>query len=428
MLRAVLAVLAVGALTSAPSLAQEPVADTTAQALFVFLDCNAPNCDFDHFRREITWVNWVRDREDSDVHLLVTSQRTGGGGWHYTLDYLGRGDFVEQDRSLTYTSDPDDTDAEVREGLTQTMALGLVRFVDTSPIAPRLFVMYREPEVAVVQREEEDPWNLWVFRVNANGSLNGEAQQSRYSIGGSATADRVAEDFKINMRLSGRYSKDEFELSEDEIYINVSENYSATLDLAWSLSDHWSIGGGANANRSTYLNRDLAVFAGPALEYNIFPYDESTRRSITFLYSIEMAAYNYELVTVEDKTEEILPRHSLSIAASVQQPWGRVFGSVGAVQYLHDPKVHSFSTFAIFEYRLFRGLNFDLFGNFSRVKDQFYLPAGGLSDEEILLRRRALETDYRFSMRIGFSYRFGSKFANIVNPRMGGGEMMFFFR
>ena len=209
MLRAVLAVLAVGALSSAPSLAQEPVADTTAQALFVFLDCNAPNCDFDHFRREITWVNWVRDRQDSDVHLLVTSQMTGGGGWHYTLDYLGRRDLTGQDRSLTYISDPDDTGAEVREGLTQTMALGLVRFVDASPVAPRLFVIYREPDVAVVQREEEDPWNLWVFRVNANGSLNGEAQQSRYSIGGSATADRVAEDFKINMRLSGRYSKDE---------------------------------------------------------------------------------------------------------------------------------------------------------------------------------------------------------------------------
>ena len=30
------------------------------QRLFVFLDCNARNCDFDHFRREITWVNWVR--------------------------------------------------------------------------------------------------------------------------------------------------------------------------------------------------------------------------------------------------------------------------------------------------------------------------------------------------------------------------------
>ncbi len=425
-MRRILTVLLLASpLPVANGVAQEPAADTTAQALFVFLDCNGPNCDFDHFRREITWVNWVRDRQDSDVHLLVTAQITGGGGWHYTLDYLGRRNLVGQDRSLTYTSDPDDTDAEVRDGLTQTIALGLVRFVDTSPIAPRLFVTYREPQVAVVQREEDDPWNLWVFRINGNGSVRGEAQQSSYSIGGSATASRVAEDFKINTRLSGRYSRDEFDLEEGEKYINTSENYSAGVDLAWSLSNHWSAGGGANANRSTYLNRDLAIFAGPAIEYNIFPYDESTRRSITFLYTVEVAAFNYELITVEGKTDEILPRHSLSISATVQQPWGQVFGSIGGTQYLHDPKVHSIDTFAFFEYRLFRGLNFNLSGNFSRIKDQFYLPAEGLTDEEILLRRRALETDYRFSTRIGFSYRFGSKFANIVNPRMEGG--FFFF-
>ncbi|UCG88536.1 MAG: hypothetical protein JSW71_08350 [Gemmatimonadota bacterium] len=429
MLRAVSAVLIAAALPCAVGFAQEPAADTTAQALYVFLDCNAPNCDFDHFRREITWVNWVRDRQDSDIHLLVTSQRTGGGGWHYTLDYLGRREFVEQDRSLSYTSDPDDTDAEVRENLTQTIALGLVRFVDNSPIAPRLRVTYQEPPVAVVQREEHDPWNLWVFQIRANGSLNGEAQQSRYSLGGSASASRVAEDFKVSLRTSGRYSRQEFELDDDDVYVDVSEDYSVNLDMVWSLGDHWSGGGAATASRSTYYNRDLGIFLGPALEYNIFPYDESTRRQLTFLYTAQLAAFNYELVTVDGKTEQILPRHTLSVSASVQQPWGRVFGSIGGTQYLHDLRVHSINTFAFFEYRLFRGLNFNLSGGISRIKDQFYLPSEGLTDEEILLRRRARETDFRFNMRVGFSYRFGSKFANIVNPRMGGegGEIMFFF-
>ena len=69
------------------------------------------------------------------------------------------------------------------------------------------------------------------------------------------------------------------------------------------------------------------------------------------------------------------------------------------------------------EYRLFRGLELDVFGEGSRIKDQFYLPAEDLSPEEILLRRRQRETDFRFDVGIGFSYRFGSKLANIVNPR-----------
>lgn len=55
-----------------------PTPSPAAEATRVFLDCNT-FCDFDHIRREITYVNWVRDRADADVHLIITSQNTGGG-------------------------------------------------------------------------------------------------------------------------------------------------------------------------------------------------------------------------------------------------------------------------------------------------------------------------------------------------------------
>ncbi|UCG89206.1 MAG: hypothetical protein JSW71_11975 [Gemmatimonadota bacterium] len=399
--------------------AQEPAADTAEEALYVFEDCNAPNCDFDHFRREITWVNWVRDRQDADVHLLVTAQRTGGGGWHYTLDYLGLRELDGATKSLSYVSDPDDTDTEIREGLTRTITLGLVHFVDTTPVAPRLRVVYEEPKVGLVQREEHDPWNLWVFRVGADGSFDAESQERAYSISGSASADRVSEDLKINFGLRGEYELEEYdELEEGESYTSTSEDYSANLLVVWSLSDHWSAGGRVGANRSTYLNHDLAISGGPTVEFNIFPYNESTRRAITFRYSVEIAAFNYELETVEGETEEVLPRHALLVAAALQQPWGEIFGSVEGIQYLHDLEAHRINTFLNLEYRLFRGFNLDLFGSFSRIKDQFFLSAEGLSDQDILTERRQRETDYRIDVGLGFSYRFGSKFANIVNPRM----------
>jgi hypothetical protein len=408
--------------------AQEPVGNTTQEALSVFEDCNAPNCDFDHLRREITWVNWVRDREDSDVHLLVTSQRTGGGGLTYTVDFIGRRGFVGIQKSLLYTSTNTDTDSEVRDGLTRTIALGLVQFVETSPLAPLLDVVYRAPQTRVVQREEDDPWNLWVFRFSGNGSLEAEQQEKGYSLRGSANADRVSEALKINFSLSGRYNRDEFDYDdEEETYVNISEDYTANLLMVWSLTDHWSLGGRTTANRSTFLNRDLAVSGGPTVEFNIFPYQESTRRSITFRYSLEVAAFNYEAETVDGKTKETLPRHSLLVAAAIQQPWGEVFGSVEGIQYLHDPKTHRINTSLNIEYRLFRGLSLDVFGSFDRIKDQFNLPVEDLTEEEILLRRRERETDYRFDIGVGFSYRFGSKFANIVNPRMESGGRRFRF-
>jgi hypothetical protein len=166
------------------------------------------------------------------------------------------------------------------------------------------------------------------------------------------------------------------------------------------------------------VNQDLAASIGPTVEYNIFPYQESTRRSITFRYSIEAAAFNYIEETVEGKMKEVLPRHSLTIAAAVQQPWGEIFGSIEGIQYLHDLSTHRINTNLDIEYRLFRGFNLDIGGGISRIKDQFYLTSEDLPPEEILLRRRQRETDFRFDVSLGFSYRFGSKFANIVNPRM----------
>ncbi len=50
--------------------AQQPEALGAASgSINVFLDCQTFGCDFDFFRTEVAFVNWVRDRESSHVHL-----------------------------------------------------------------------------------------------------------------------------------------------------------------------------------------------------------------------------------------------------------------------------------------------------------------------------------------------------------------------
>jgi hypothetical protein len=73
-------------------------------AVRVFFDCPncAPGCDFDFVRTEITRVNWVRNREDADVHALITTQETGGGGREYTLALLGLHRFTGKGNTLRY--------------------------------------------------------------------------------------------------------------------------------------------------------------------------------------------------------------------------------------------------------------------------------------------------------------------------------------
>lgn len=421
------------ALLSAQIPDPEPPASST---LFVFLDCQGMafmHCDFDHVRREVTWVNWVRDRQDADVHILVTVQATASGGFNYTVDLIGLRAFAGTQDTLLYVSDPDDTDPEVREELTNRLMLGLVRYVTNSTIAGDLQLSYEPAAEVVVQgAQEDDPWNLWVFRVGANGSVNGESLQRGYSIGGNMSANRTSEAFKFNWRASGRYSRDEFDIVDatvglDTTIVNTRRNYNTNILAVWSLTDHWSAGGTASAGHSSFSNRDLTLTTGPAIEYNIFPYDESTRKSITFQYSIEVNYNNYELVTVTGVTEETLGRHRLEVSANVQQPWGQIFGSVSGTQYFHDLATHRIDTFIGASFRVFRGFEFNVNGSFARIKDQFFLPAAGQTPEDILLGRRQRETDFRYRLSVGFSYRFGSKFANVVNPRMGGGGGFFFF-
>ena len=54
------------------------------------------------------------------------------------------------------------------------------------------------------------------------------------------------------------------------------------------------------------------------------------------------------------------------------------------------------------------------------MRDQLNIPARDLTDEEVLLRRRALETNYRWSFSFGITYQFGSIYNNVVNPRFAG--------
>ncbi len=63
-----------------------------AGALNVYLDCEGARmaCQTSHFRTEITFVNWVRDLADAQVHIIMTSQGTGSGD-EFLLDFIGRG-------------------------------------------------------------------------------------------------------------------------------------------------------------------------------------------------------------------------------------------------------------------------------------------------------------------------------------------------
>jgi hypothetical protein len=266
-----------------------------------------------------------------------------------------------------------------------------------------------------------------VFRTSLGTTLSGEETEREFSLDGSFSASRTREAHKFDFSVSGDYSQEHIEADdadEDDITI-VRRDFEAEAISVWSLGTHWSAGLYAEASSSSRLNQDLSIVFAPAIEYNLYPYDESTRRQILFTYHVGPAYYDYEELTLFGVTQETLVQQTLDISAAFRQPWGEVFGSLEGSNYFHDFALHRLDLFTGIDVRLFRGFSLEVDGNVARIKDQIYLRAGRLTPEEILLGLRERGTDYEYELELGFSYSFGSVFNNVVNPRLqlgGGGD------
>ena len=144
---------------------------------------------------------------------------------------------------------------------------------------------------------------------------------------------------------------------------------------------------------------------------------------LTVQYTIGHDLHHYREETVYGKMEEQLVDQRAEVGLSLRQPWG---STSAQFTFSQDPPSRRVLPRALRRRELLRivkGLSFDMFGEFSRTRDQVYLPRGEASTEEILLRQRQLLTGYHY-FNFGISY-LGSIFNNIVNPRFGGGGVQF---
>lgn len=428
-LPALLAGVLVTAILAVPLLAQAPPdSGRASEPLRVYVDCQRLYCDLDFLRTEIAWVSYVRDRTVADAHVLITRQGTGGGGNEYTLTFFGQRQFAGLSDTLRYVAPPAASDDAVRRGLAGMLKLGLVRFAARSELASRVQISVSAPSAqAAPAAPLHDPWNFWVVRTRANGYFNGQQQSRSVSSYGTLTASRVTAAWKTTLGLSGSYGEDRFTFSDGRQFSSYQNSYGANALMVKSLSDHWSAGMTAAASSSTFLNQRLAVSAAPAVEYNYFPYSQSTRRSLLARYAVGARAFRYKEETLFDRIAETRSYQELVLALEARQPWGSVSTTVSGSQYFFDPGKFSLSLFNSADIRLVKGLSFNLSGAVSLVRDQLYIPKVGATDEEVLLQRRQLATSYRYFASAGLSYTFGSIYNNVVNPRFGGNGGFFFF-
>jgi len=408
-----------------------PVAQDIAGRVKVFIDCSGFwGCDSDYFRENLTYVDHVRDRAVADVHVLITGQHTGAGGEEATLAFIGRGPFERVNDTLRIAWPPNTADDAMRQGLVAKLKLGLTRYVAHSETAETLKIAAGAVTAKAPTAPTKDPWDHWVFRVRFSGNMNGESSTSYESFSGGLSANRVTEAWKVSITGNASYRESSYDLGDVEPYVSISRDSSLDGLVVKSLTGHWSLGVRGSFGSSTYTNKRLYLTAAPAIEYNVFPYSESTRRSLTFQYSVGVSSFQYNEVTIYDKTSDTLPVHSFLVDVEARQPWGQVSASMDFSQYLSQPEKYRVQSFGMIELRLKKGLSLNVGGGGSWIRDQIYLPKGDATTEEILVRQRQLATSYSYSVYFGVSYTFGSIFNNVVNPRFGssgGGGMIMYY-
>jgi len=388
-----------------------PKSDTLRKdALNVFMESS------DYLRKEIPYVNYVRDIKDAGVYIISSRQGTGSGGTEYTYFLVGQNENAGMADTLSFVTSPDETTEEIRVKESNTLKMGLMRYVAKTPLSKYMKITFTEPLSETVS---SDKWDSWVFRTSVNGFIQGQkTYKSRY-LSGNLSASRITENWKLNVNARLNSNADRYIIDDTTTITGSNTSKSINALIVKSLTDHWSVGGSASTGGSSYNNEYFTWSIMPAIEYDLFPYSESTRRQLRILYTAGYTYVNYMDSTIYDRTRENLWQQSLSAAYEVVQKWGNIDMSVEYKNYLHDWSKNNISIYGFLELRVAKGLTISLGGSASMIHDQLGLVKEDIPLDQILLQRKELATQYEYFTSFGFTYTFGSIYNNVVNPRFG---------
>ncbi|MYI83877.1 MAG: hypothetical protein F4058_00940, partial [Rhodothermaceae bacterium] len=175
-------------------------AQNANETVKVFLDCS--RCDESHIRTELTFVDYVRDPQQADVHVFITSSYTVLSGRQYELSFIGLGSRVGSELNLTRVLSQDASGEETRAVLNEALRLGLAPFLGYLDAADEFSLVYGEggrPEADEIL--VSDPWRHWTFNLyGGDFELDRESNRTVFDSRWGFYADHRSEDWKIRFR------------------------------------------------------------------------------------------------------------------------------------------------------------------------------------------------------------------------------------
>lgn len=380
-----------------------------------FLDCEI--CDQTFFRQEISYVNFVRDRALADIYSLLTENMVGTGAREYKLFLIGQNRFQGKNDTLTFTALPNAAEAENRDGLLNLMKKGLLKYLVNTDLIHQIEYKINGASDAVSAEQINDKWNFWTITFNSR--LNGDANSyqrnlnMRYGFIINRTTDKV----RTETGLSYGINNQKFKIDDSTTVTGYQSHTGGYHFLAFTAGKHLAVGQFATFFQSTQQNLSNSFSYFPAVEYNLFDYEEASRRQLRLIYRAGVRFQKYDETTIYNRNSEWLYPHAFVIQWVQIEKWGTINLAAVGWHYLNQRKNYSTSVFPSISFNPANGLRIGFWGDLSIVNDQFHIRRKSSSVNEILLDQIELKTDYMLSYGFNISYTFGSRYNNIINVR-----------
>lgn len=379
-----------------------------ANRLKVFLDCS--DCGDSYFKRKLNYLDFVSDAASSDIHIYVTKQKTASEGYQYGLNFIGKNEYADINFKLKTISNQDDSKMNRWDVLLKPIESGLQPYISCQNNK-----ISTSNATNIINKK--DPWNSWVFLLDVGTDFEAEKSQSEYNISGTFNAKRITDKLKLRSILDYEYGSEQYDNNGDEISSTIEE-MKWTARSVFSITRYFSLGLSGAAKHSTYYNIESTYDFGPAIEYNIFPWDKSDRKVFTLTYQIKPRYYDYIDITVNGKENEWLWDQSVKLELILRQPWGEIESLLRGKHFLNNFNENSLELNTKLAVNITKG--FSLFMNVEAnlMNNQRYIAATKQTRDEILLQQRKQATPFDIDGKLGIRYRFGSIYNNVVNQRM----------
>jgi len=382
--------------------------------LKIYADENA--LDYNYLREKIKFADFVNDPLSADVQMIIVEEITGSGGINYSIRFNSKTFKNILDFTLNIQTIPDETVHNRRNLLTNTIIRGLMPFFNETPESGNYQLSVEKIEKTEGRDDIlNDKWKNWVFRISSTGGFDYEESKSGYNYSFKLYGDKVTEKLKINNYI---YLKNEATQYDNVDYVyRYNYKYAFTKGV-YSLSDHWSTGLTIFSIQSSYYNKRFSITSLGAIEYNLFPWNESNEHVLSIAYAAGFEKLYFYNKNYLGNFKESLLLHRLYVEVSNIKPWGKIAINISGSEYLNDLSLYNISLGANLSYRIIKGLSltFDLLA--VNNHDQIYIPENSYTIEQIISGATKLPTTFELNGSVGLTLQFGSIYNNVVNRRL----------